>query len=81
MRLPGQRIYRDLSQGSAAAPTHDAQPARIDAPRAVRRTVIDFSSLGVPEDVRLALALAFWGPPWSPVSAQHQVLLDLGVDL
>lgn len=60
MRLPGQRIYRDLSQGSAAAPTHDAQPARIDATRAVRRTVIDFSSLGVPEDVRLALAQAFW---------------------
>lgn len=61
MRSLGQRIHRNLSQGSAAAPTHDAEPARIDAPRAVRRTVIDFSSLGVPEDVRLALALAFWG--------------------
>ncbi len=61
MRSPGQRIHRILSQGSAAAPTHDAQPARIDAPRVVRRTVIDFSSLGMPEDVRLALALAFWG--------------------
>src|SRR3990167_6390913 len=61
MRSLGQRIHRNLSHGSAAAPTHDAEPARIDAPRAVRRTVIDFSSLGVPEDVRLALALAFWG--------------------
>jgi hypothetical protein len=61
MRSPGQRIHRDLSQGSAAAPTHDAQQARVDAPRVVRRTVIDFSSLGLPEDVRLALALAFWG--------------------
>lgn len=61
MRSPGQRIHRNLSQGSAAAPTHDAQPVGIDAPRAVRRTVIDFSSLGLPEDVRVALALAFWG--------------------
>ena len=61
MRSPGQRIRRNLSQGSSAAPTHDAQQACIDAPRVVRRTVIDFSSLGLSEDVRLALALAFWG--------------------
>ena len=61
MRSPGQRIHRNLSQGSSAAPTHDAQQACIDAPRVVRRTVIDFSSLGLSEDVRLALALAFWG--------------------
>lgn len=61
MRSPGQRIHRNLSQGSAAAPTHDAHRARIDAPRVVRRTVIDFSSLSLPEEVRLALALAFWG--------------------
>ena len=34
--------------------------ARPDAPRRVRSTVIDFSSLSLPEDVRLALAEAFW---------------------
>jgi hypothetical protein len=61
MRSPGQRIHRNLSQGSAATPTPDAHQARIDAPRVVRRTIIDFSSLGLPEDVQLALALAFWG--------------------
>ena len=61
MRSPGQRIHRNLSQGSAAVSTHDAHQARIDAPRVVRRTVIDFSSLSLPEEVRLALALAFWG--------------------
>ena len=55
-----QRIRRDLSQQPMAAPMQDAEQPRIDAPRVVRRTVIDFSSLGLPEDVRLALALAFW---------------------
>lgn len=34
--------------------------ARFDAPRMVRKTVIDFASLNLPEDVRLALAEAFW---------------------
>jgi hypothetical protein len=33
---------------------------RIDAPRRLKRYIIDFSSLPVPEDVRLALADAFW---------------------
>ena len=33
---------------------------RIDAPRHVRQTLIDFSSLPLPPDVRLALADAFW---------------------
>lgn len=32
----------------------------VDAPRRVRRTVIDFSSLALPPNVRLALAEAFW---------------------
>ena len=36
------------------------QPTRYDAPRRVRNTVVDFSSLDLPEDVRLALAEAFW---------------------
>lgn len=36
------------------------QPARYDSPRLVRNTVVDFSSLSLPEHVRLALAEAFW---------------------
>ena len=32
----------------------------VDAPRRIRRTVIDFSSLPLPRDVRRALADAFW---------------------
>lgn len=37
-----------------------AHTIRFDAPRTVRSTVIDFASLGLPEDVRLLLAEAFW---------------------
>lgn len=36
------------------------QPLRFDTPRTIRKTVIDFSSLELPEDVRLVLAEAFW---------------------
>lgn len=43
----------DLVEGGAA-------PARFEAPRQVRRTVIDFGSLGLPADVQGALAEAFW---------------------
>ena len=60
MKSPRQSIRRALSQEPVAASVRDAQPARFDAPRLVRRTVIDFSSLSLPEDVRLALAQAFW---------------------
>ena len=35
-------------------------PECIDAPRRVRRTVVDFSALPLPPDVRVALADAFW---------------------
>ncbi len=45
--LPPVRIARALGEG-------------IDAPRRMRRGVIDFSSLPLPMDVRLALADAFW---------------------
>jgi len=60
MKSPRQSIRRVLSHEAVAAPAHDAQPARFDAPRVLRKTVIDFSSLCLPEDVRLALAQAFW---------------------
>ncbi len=60
MKSPRQSIRRALSQEPVAASVRDAQPARFDAPRLVRRTVIDFSSLSLPGAVRLALAQAFW---------------------
>jgi hypothetical protein len=48
-------------KGSGSASANDAaQLFRYDAPRQVRDTVIDFTSLGLPEDVGLALAEAFW---------------------
>ena len=37
-----------------------ASSTRYEAPRLVRRTVVDFGSLGLPADVRRALAEAFW---------------------
>lgn len=37
-----------------------ASPISYDAPRLVRRTVVDFGSLGLPVDVARALAEAFW---------------------
>ena len=43
---------------------HDPQPrprhVPLDQPRTVLRTVIDFRALGLPQDVRSALADAFW---------------------
>ncbi len=51
---------RMLPGRTAVATREGMQPPRHDAPRRVRRTTIDFSSLDLPEDVRLALAEAFW---------------------
>lgn len=42
---------------STAGPSHSAP---FDAPRTVRKTLIDFASLDLPKDVRLTLAEAFW---------------------
>jgi hypothetical protein len=36
------------------------QPVRHDAPRMVRSTLVDFASLRLPDQLRLALAEAFW---------------------
>lgn len=47
--LPRKSRTKDSEQG-----------VRFDAPRTVRSTVIDFSSLGLPVDLRLVLAEAFW---------------------
>ena len=45
-----------------------------DAPRRLRRTVIDFSSLALPREVRRALAEAFWSH-FGPRSAQQIITL------
>jgi hypothetical protein len=55
-----QAIPRVLPGKTTAATPEGMQPVRHDAPRLICNTVIDFSSLCLPEDVRLALAEAFW---------------------
>jgi hypothetical protein len=57
MRERGSRIRRVLAKASARTARLNE---RLDAPRRVRQCVIDFSSLPLPADVRLALADAFW---------------------
>lgn len=56
-RKPMARLIRS----KAAAARSEGGAVRPDAPRLVLRTVVDLSSLNFPEDVRLALAEAFWG--------------------
>lgn len=58
MMMPRQHMTRVL-------PTRDRSRVRalarsVDAPRRIRHTLIDFSSLPLPRDVRCALADAFW---------------------
>jgi hypothetical protein len=60
MRSQRRIIPRSLARGPVPPCVHDTQPTRYDAPRLVRQTIVDFSSLRLPEDVRLALAQAFW---------------------
>src|SRR6185437_2636013 len=55
MRTREARISRVLPTPRAVRPGE-----RVDAPRRIRRCVIDFSALPLPADVRLALADAFW---------------------
>ena len=55
-----QPMSRTLPGKTAATSAQGMQPTRPDAPRQVRKTVIDFTSLHMPEDVRLVLAEAFW---------------------
>jgi hypothetical protein len=55
-----QPMPRVLPGKAAAAAPEGMQAVRHDAPRRVRNTLVDFTSLCLPEDVRLALAEAFW---------------------
>lgn len=55
-----QPMHRVLPGKTTVASPGGMQPVRHDAPRMVRSTVVDFTSLRLPEDVRLALAEAFW---------------------
>lgn len=56
-RQPMRRILP--SSGNVVA-AKGIGPARYDEPRSVRSTTISFCALDMPEDVRLALAEAFW---------------------
>lgn len=53
-------IPRTLTTKTRAAEPQGVPPPRFDTPRLVRKTLIDFSSLSLPDDVRQALAQAFW---------------------
>jgi len=55
-----QPMPRVLPGKATAAAPEGMQPVCHDAPRRVRNTIVDFTSLCLPEDVRLALAEAFW---------------------
>lgn len=71
MRAQSRSMSRVLPSKLAGAHSASAQPMRFDAPRLVRKTVVDFSSLSLPEDVRLSLAEAFWSH-WD-VREQHWI--------
>ena len=51
---------RSLSANASSVSSRTLGSSRFDAPRRIRRTVMDFSSLSLPADVRTALAEAFW---------------------
>lgn len=55
-----QGMPRVMPGKTKGATAEGMQPVRHDAPRRVRNTTMDFSALALPEDVRLALAEAFW---------------------
>ena len=56
-RKPMPRLLHDKAPSESPL---TLQPSRYDAPRRIRNTIMDFSSLNLPADVRLALAEAFW---------------------
>jgi integrase len=62
-------VRRFTNSELAAAPAEVQRPVRHDAPRLIRKTVVDFSSLNLPEDARAAIAQAFWSPLSEPARA------------
>ena len=54
------RMARVLPGRTLAGAVDGTPSTRPDAPRLVRKTLVDFTALHMPEDVRLALAEAFW---------------------
>lgn len=53
-------IPRTLNAKARVAEHQGVPSPRFDTPRLVRKTLVDFSSLSLPDDVRQALAQAFW---------------------
>lgn len=51
---------RLLPANASSVSSRTLRSSRFDAPRRIRDTVMDFSSLRLPADVRLAFAEAFW---------------------
>ena len=59
--MAGRKPMARLLPGNASSiSSKRLHPSRYDAPRRIRNTIMDFSSLNLPADVRLALAEAFW---------------------
>ena len=54
------RMARVLPGKTSTAAADGTPSTRPDAPRMVRKTLVDFTALYMPEGVRLALAEAFW---------------------
>ena len=51
---------RSFPANASGGSSRTLRSSRFDAPRRINRTIMDFSSLRLPADVRLALAEAFW---------------------
>lgn len=56
-----QPIPRSFASKNANASAQEETSTRHDLPRRIRNSIVDFTTLSVPPDVRLALAEAFWG--------------------
>ena len=53
-------LPRLLPANTSSVSSKTLEPSRYDEPRRVHNTIMDFSSLSLPADVRSALAEAFW---------------------
>jgi hypothetical protein len=74
MRKTRQRMNRALQRWADV--DNGPQSMRPDAPRVVGRTIVDFATLNLPPDVRVAFAQAFWshyGPHPSVVAAWQRL--------
>ena len=72
--MKGRRRQQRALTGARHVSAAGARHFPLDEPRRVRNTTIDFGKLGLPKDVRYALADAFWNHvgPRAPSAIQFQ---------